>query len=476
VWALASLIAALLFLASLPYRHNQLLNLSLTTHSQADILRSANPEAIRMALAQLDISMDLYATYTLGLEVLSALVFCTVALVIANRRTDPLWSMFVSGTLILFGTTGLPTIGALAQAQPALEPTYRLLNGLGWTFLGVLFYTFPNGQFIPSWTRPMAALWILWQLSWTIYPDIPINPLRWPPLLALLVWMAWLATGAYAQSYRYFRVSGAIQRQQTKWVACGLTASGLAGSLANLPTTLFPTLAYQGSAGPIYELLRAPATYLFTLLVPISIGIAILRYRLFDVDLLINRTLVYIPLTAILGGLYTTSITFSQRLFVAFTGERSDAPIVITTLVVASLATPIKNSLQARVDSRFKEPPDPTRSLRDFGDQVRSVVQVIDAQKITRRALEEAATAFQAECGAVHLLQEGEWRLIHSRGQWSESRIRIRVPLESEGVQVGRLSLGARRDGLEYTSEDRDALHRTATLVAEAVRLAERDR
>jgi hypothetical protein len=80
----------------------------------------------------------------------------------------------------------------------------------------------------------------------------------------------------------------------------------------------------------------------------------VLRYRLYDIDLIINRTLVYVFLVGILGGLYTASIAFFQRVFVAFTGNTSDAAIVITALVLAGVFTPIRKALEALVDRQFK--------------------------------------------------------------------------------------------------------------------------
>ena len=81
---------------------------------------------------------------------------------------------------------------------------------------------------------------------------------------------------------------------------------------------------------------------------------AITRYRLYNIDSLINRALVYIPLTGILAGVYTAGVVLFQRIFVAVTGNTSDAAIVLATLVLASVFTPVKNSLQTFVDKRFK--------------------------------------------------------------------------------------------------------------------------
>jgi hypothetical protein len=87
---------------------------------------------------------------------------------------------------------------------------------------------------------------------------------------------------------------------------------------------------------------------------PVAAAVAVLRYHLYNIDVIINRALVYIPLTGILGGAYAAGVALFQKLFVAVTGDRSDAAIVITTLVLASMFTPIRNWLQSFVDRRFK--------------------------------------------------------------------------------------------------------------------------
>jgi hypothetical protein len=87
---------------------------------------------------------------------------------------------------------------------------------------------------------------------------------------------------------------------------------------------------------------------------PAAVGIAILRNRLYDIDLIINRTVVYVLLTAILAGVYTAAVALFQRTFVALSGQSSDLAIVMTLFVLATVFTPIKNTLQATVDRRIK--------------------------------------------------------------------------------------------------------------------------
>jgi len=139
-----------------------------------------------------------------------------------------------------------------------------------------------------------------------------------------------------------FRRSGPTERQQLKWFTFAAV----------------PEIAFIVSVGFVTypPLLGALGAILFGPLLPIAAAIAILRYRLYEIDLLINRTFVYGALTAILAGVYTASITLTTRVFSAITGERSDAAIVLTTLIVVSLFTPLKSRLQSAVDKRMKAP------------------------------------------------------------------------------------------------------------------------
>ena len=255
-----------------------------------------------------------------------------------------------------------------------------------------------------------------------------------------------------------FRHAEGEQRPQIKWFA-------YAAVLALV----------QFGLRAVLPLPDAASTGLFVLPVaafPVAAGIAILKYRLYDIDLLINRTLVYIPLTAILAGVYAASLGFFQKVFLTATGEQSDAAVVITTLILVSSFTPIKNSLQTAVDKRFKEARDPIRKLRAFGEQVRSFVELNSVEQLTRRLLDEATSAFNATCGAIYLGRQGEQRLVHTCGEWSGDA-QISVPLQGHGEQIGVVSLGARRNGSIYTPQDREALQDITDVVVEALEVRE---
>jgi hypothetical protein len=183
------------------------------------------------------------------------------------------------------------------------------------------------------------------------------------------VWCGFLGSYVFAQVYRYRRVSDPVQRQQTKWVVFGVTGA-LGGFLgAILLSGIFsslgrPSLLYRGAITTVI--------YLAMLLIPLSIAAAILRSRLWAIDIIINRTLVYGTLTGMLALIYVVSVILLQQAFRTVTGPRSNLAIVISTLAIATLFNPLRRRIQDRVDLRFyRRKYDATQTLTAFSATLR---------------------------------------------------------------------------------------------------------
>jgi hypothetical protein len=180
-----------------------------------------------------------------------------------------------------------------------------------------------------------------------------------------LVLTGFAATTLFPQIYRYRRVSDTSQRQQTKWVLFG-TVAAFAGYSA------FGALDLLLQSAPLASLLDTTAYFVLSLLIPISIAEAVLRHRLYDIDLLINRTLVYGSLTAILVSLYFGGIVVLQRLFVLLTGEKFPLAVVASTLVIAALFNPLRRRIQSFIDRRFyRRKYDARKTLEAFSAKLR---------------------------------------------------------------------------------------------------------
>ncbi|MCJ7613672.1 hypothetical protein MUO71_02745, partial [Candidatus Bathyarchaeota archaeon] len=242
-----------------------------------------------------------------------------------------------------------------------------------------------------------------------------------------------------------FHKADLLERRQIKWIA--------------FAASLFMAMELLQTIEPVYAFFNDnKLTYLVAIPVsialPAAVGIAVLRYRLWEIDILINRTLVYVPLTAILSGLYAASISLLQKMFIATTGAKSDGAVVLTTLILTATFTPIKGAIQSFVDRRFKNPVEPQAALKAFKSQVQTVEEVVNKESALRRFLEDSVSALQASCGAVSLSNGGVPQVVSVNGDWTAGRETLTIPIGQETGSIGTLFLGPRRDGTAYTQAE----------------------
>jgi hypothetical protein len=245
--------------------------------------------------------------------------------------------------------TDLPMLTRLVSPSLAffLSACSNFLSTLSF-FL--VFALFPNGHFVPRWTR-----WVLpFALAWGIVNFFPaVSSTHVVMLLGNILWGVCTILLAFAQIYRYRQVSTPIERQQIKWVAWSLLLVLIIVILFEFILPLiFPSL---GQPDSLYQLLSSTLFILVLLPIPLSFGVALLRYRLWDVDVLINRTLVYGTLTVLLAVIYSGLVIGLGSLVRLFTGQVSQSPVVIvaSTLVIAALIQPARRRIQLLIDRRF---------------------------------------------------------------------------------------------------------------------------
>jgi hypothetical protein len=335
-----------------------------------------------------------------------------------------------------------------------------------------ILYVFPDGRFFPRQARPMLVVIGAVAVAWILFPASPFNLAERytlpPASFGILMLIVFASIGA--QVYRFSTIATPMQRQQTKWVLFGIALQVFGFALFGVARTVLRWLPDRSYEAAALDLIGAPLALLVAVFIPFGYLFSILRYRLWDIDVLINRALVYGTLTALLSGLYVASIGFIQRLFVATTGNPSEAAIVLTTLIVASAFTPLKNRLQATVDRYVKEAPDATTHIRAFRDEVHSLIELLDPSLITRRALDEIAVALDAESGAVYVRDDGTLALAHTHGEWVGDE-RLRVQLHTGDVDFGVIALGPRHNGRDYSPSDKALIEDVASQVATAMSL-----
>jgi hypothetical protein len=358
-----ALLTVTLFVAGLPLLYDWFRTLYIHDFGGRD--------ALSAHLAQLGLSVDFYIAYLLLLGIIPAVAYFAVAAIIFWRKSDEPMALFTALLLVLFAATIWGSTKELGEIHPILEWLSRVLEALSFALLFLFFYLFPSGRFVPRWTRWLAGVLIAVTVPMVLFPASPLNIERWPILAYVLVLLGWLLAGVCAQIYRYLRVSSPTQRQQTKWVLFGYTAA-LGGYLGWISFYAILPLARPGSR-LVADMIGATVTSGLMLIIPLSFGVAILRYRLYDIDVVINRTLVYGSLTATLVALYFGGIVVLQRLFVLLTGEQSTLAIVASTLLIAALFSPLRRRIQAFIDRRFyRRKYDTRKTLEAFSAKLRN--------------------------------------------------------------------------------------------------------
>jgi hypothetical protein len=230
-----------------------------------------------------------------------------------------------------------------------------------------LLLLFPNGRLPSSRWRPFVwvsvaiiSVGVLWSsvISPDVRPDAPPSPIQWLVLLLGLVAAASVVVGR--------RGARGVERQQIKWL---LYAGAIFFVGPTFQITAFFILRVEGSwslwAGYVLAVVGGLGG-------PIAIGVAILRYRLYDIDRIINRTLVYGALTTTLVGVYVGSVVVLQGLLRALTGQESQLAIVASTLAVAALFNSLRQRIQSFIDRRFyRRKYDAAKTLEAFSARLR---------------------------------------------------------------------------------------------------------
>ena len=345
VWISVTAASLGLFAISVPAGFGILKRVCVDGPCGPEQLRPEGAENVR----DLGASLDAYAAYQTAGVVVVALVFCAIAAVVFWRRSDDAVALYTSLTLVLCGVFLPDWVGALT-VPPSLWPLVDLLNTLVYCSLFVLFYVFPDGRFVPRWTRLPALAWVALFGSHYVVPGGPLAVTNWPPFVLAAVITALIGTCLFAQVYRYRRVSGPEERQQTKWVVFGLSLMLVLLVVASVPPLFVPSLEDPGTT---YDLALDLVSFGAVLLVPVSFGVAVLRYRLFDVDVIINRALVYGALTISLALFYTGAVVGLQYVLRALAGGGTQLAVVASTLTIAALFSPLHRRIQGLIDRAF---------------------------------------------------------------------------------------------------------------------------
>ena len=353
-------------------------------------------------------SPDVYPALVTGLEVSFVAALLVASLAIRWGSKDDWRNLFFSAVFVTYAVWVTPTLDVLAT-DPFLKPLISTVQAVGLIFAIHFFLLFPDGRLTPRWTRFSSAFWIVYTLAWAIFPDAwfsLLDPFDVPLVVFAALMFGWV-TGLVAQAARYRSDSTPEQRRQTRWVIIAV-----AGAVAGYGAVYLPrmVIAETGTIKLAYELFGVPLFWLLAMPMAFALGIAMLRFQLFDFHAALNRTLVYGSLTATLAVTYLGMVTLLGTVLRPLAGT-SDIAVVASTLTVAALFRPVRGRLQHVIDRRFyRNRYDAAKALDRFSACLRDQIDLASVEKELLGLVQETLCPTTVSLSLVTPVERGDPR------------------------------------------------------------------
>jgi signal transduction histidine kinase len=477
LWIAATLVALILFAAGISDRYDQLRELAFTNER---------------ILADIGLSATYYAAYFVALDTLLVVTHIAIAGLIYWQGSDNVVAVLVALALV---TAPLAAIEALSSDIAGWQFVGKVILYVGLVASTTLLYVFPDGRFVPGWTRPLAMLWAVINIPAVFFSATIFSLVTWPTWLQFAILAAWSTTGIYAQVFRYIRVSNPVERQQTKWAMLGLVAATLGPighyfgllTLPSLSQTAPPGIFYNLADPTVFQFatvfqIVGLSIYTFALLLfPLSFAIAILRYRLFDIQIVLNRTLVFAGLTALIVAIYVLVVGGLGALFQA---QGSLLLAVFAAGLIAVLFDPLRARFQLGVNRfMYGYRDDPVGVVTRLGEKLEGT---IESDSVSSTIIETIAQALRLPYVAIQfngspLDQRGREEKDPQALPTDEARLPrieygqpvddfLAIPLTYQDENIGRLLVSPRAQGEDFSSGDLILLDSIAHQAAAALR------
>ena len=390
--------------------------------------------------------------------ILSAILF--------RRKRNEVIAVFASFFLLGHGIIMAGPLEALKAFEPGeyTSTVFAIQSALFMTPTMIFFCLFPNGRFVPHWTRYIALASLAYiPIGLYLSPANLFNIETPLTVLAGFGYFIFIIIGVYAQIFRYRHVSTLQERQQTKWFIFGMLVWLVFSIFVSIPYIILqnaPTDAPQPWWSPLSQL----GWFISLMLLPLSFTIAIMRYRLWDIDLLISRALVYGVLTAVIIGLYILLVGGFSQLF------QSSGNLFVSLLatgLIAVLVQPLREHLQ-RVVNRlvYGERDNPISILTKLGERLEATVA---PESILPTIVESISHALRLPYVAVMLKEENEFVLAAECGAKSASNLTCELfSLNYQTEPVGQILVSRRAGEDSFTADEMTLLQNIARQVAVA--------
>jgi signal transduction histidine kinase len=395
-----------------------------------------------MTIPEQGLTVENYALLFVLIDCVFTFVFYATSAVILWKGFREPMGLLAAAAMVSFGTSFPSLTMVAAEGSFFAQNWFMLVSMLGWITLSLFFFLFPDGFFVPKWTRFVFLLIVAVDVLQFIYRGQMWDSLAMPEYIQLLWYVGSTMILIYSQVYRFRKVSQPVQRQQTKWVVYGVSI-GFVGFVCM--SILFDPGLNDGSA-ITYVYLNAILNLSLTA-IPITLMMAILRERLWNIDPLVNRTLVYAALSVCVVLLYTLAVLYLSQMF-----QTKDNFIVslLATAMVAVAFAPLKEWLQRQINRLMKgRHDDPYAVLLELGNQL---IQPLAPEAMLNAVVRTVKEAMRLPYTGISIGVGGQQKMVASAGE-SLNELHS-FPVIHRGEELGTLYIASRSQGEAFSPED----------------------
>lgn len=450
-WVLLAVISLTIIIAAVP-------GYTISLEAQTKLIDPTGVPSVLITVLNIGILVASIAAASLSLF---------LAWVIFRQKSNEIMPVYLSFFLVLYGISVGGPLEATYPFWPILsdfEFGLIIASLLGPAFI-TLFVLFPDGQFVPSWSK------------WLILFSISIVPISYSleassftvidkPIFLVGAGIAviTLVLGMYAQIFRYRNVSDQSERQQTKWVIYGITLWFLIMAVSSVPYAQVQQLP-PGSLIPWWHQLNKLVYLISISLLPLSLTIAVMRYRLYDIDIIINRSLVYGSLTITTMGIYVFIVGYLGNLFQAI--NQSTLAFMATGLV-ALIFQPLRERLQRGVNRlMFGERDDPLAVLNSLSKRLEAASE---PEAILPSIVDTVGQTLKLPYVAIEVKNGQATSVVAESG---DPRPGIeKLPLIHQSEMVGELVFAPRSPHEDFSEAEYELLRNIARQTGAAVHAA----
>ncbi|MBO9597155.1 MAG: sensor histidine kinase [Cohnella sp.] len=383
------------------------------------------------------------ALILLAIDCAFTLVFYVAAGILLWKGSREPMGLLAAIAMVSFGTSFPSLVMVSTEPSSFAHHWFNGVSAVGWISISLFCFLFPNGRFVPSWSRyamgVIAVVDVGTLLAGTIWRTFGA-----PEYVQFLWYVSSTLLLIYVQVRRFRSVSSPEERQQTKWVVYGV-AVGFVGF--GIVSTLFDPRFYNSTA--LNFIYLNAVLHLFLSAMPITLTLAVLRRRLWDINPLVNRTLVYGALTVGVALLYTAVVLYLSNLFENW--NHFVISLIATGLVAATFG-PMKEWLQRQVNRLMKgRHDDPYAVLLELGNRLMEPLAPVDMLIAIAKQVREA---LRLPYAGIAIDIEGKETLIAEAGERREGHELHAYPIIYRGRTLGNLYAAGRSTGETFTAED----------------------